>query len=115
MNTFEGLKSLFLNLTGSNDTFADNGRGFPRLHFREFSKGYGLYLAMNIDAVEQWTGNPVEVTLYLTWGADAVVCGISIVTARTGVHGGYHHKRTRVFDGVTGAADCDTTVFKGLA
>jgi hypothetical protein len=111
----EGAETLGLYLAGLDNTFANGGRWFSRLHLRQLFEGNGLNLTMDIDTVQQRTANLIHIALNLSRSADAMMRGISIVTAGTRIAAGHKHKRTRIFNGVFGTADGDVAVFQGLA
>ena len=50
----KGAVAFFLNLAGTDDTLTDDSRRFARLHLRELGKGHSLYLAMDVDTVEEF-------------------------------------------------------------
>jgi hypothetical protein len=52
--------------------------------------------------------------LYLSWGADTIVGDVSVITTRTGVHGGDEHEGTRILHIVFGAANGNLSVFQRL-
>ena len=49
----KGAKALCLNVSGTDNAFTNLLAGFSRLHLTELGKGHGLYLAMDVDTVEQ--------------------------------------------------------------
>ena len=85
------------------------------MHLRELSKGHGLDLAVDVDAVEQRTGDFAEVALDLSGGADAVVGGVAVVAAGAGVARGNEHERGGELYAVLGPRDADFAVFERLA
>ena len=97
------------------DTAAYLAARLARLRRGYVAERYGLYLTLDVDAVEQGTRDFVHVALYLSWGADTVVGWIAIIAAGTRVHACHKHERTRIVDGVFGAADVDVPVFQRLA
>ena len=70
---------------------------------------------LTFDTVEQWPANLVHILLYLAWRAYAMMSGVAIVAARTGVHGGYELKVAGVADAVFGTTYGDVPILKGLA
>ena len=66
MNAFVVAEALFLYLSCRNDTFAYGSRRLSGLHLAEFGERHGLYLTLNVDAVEQRPGDfAVELWLLL--------------------------------------------------
>ena len=114
MDAFERQETFLLNLTGSNDALTNGRRWLAWFHLRQLRKRHRLYLAMDVDTVEQRAGDFVHVTLYLAGSADAMMGGIAIVAAGTGVHGGDEHERAGVLHVVFGTADGDDPVFQRL-
>ena len=98
-----GTETLFLYLPGSDNPFANDGTRFARLHLAELCKRNGLYLAMNVDAVEQRATDFVQVLHDLSGCAAAVFVGMVVVAARTGVHRGDEHEGARIVDGIFGS------------
>ena len=109
------LETCLLDMACLNHTLTNLLAGLAWLHLTQLREGYGLYLAMDVDAVEEGTGDLVHVTLNLTWRTHAVVVGVAIVAAGTGVHGGHEHKGGRVGHAVFGTRHGDDAVFQRLA
>ncbi len=70
---------------------------------------------MDVDAVEEGSGDFVHIAQNLAGGTDAAVSGVAVITAWAGIHGGDEHEGGGVVDAVLGTTDGDMTVFKGLA
>ena len=68
---------------------------FCRAGGGEFAKWNGCYFYMQIDAVEQWPADFIEVFLHGSRRATAFFFGVVVVAARAGVHAGHQHKRSR--------------------
>ena len=60
------------------------GREIDRRHFN-----------VQVDTVEQWPGNTAEVPRHGGLRAGARACGVTVIAAWAGVHGGDEHKFTR--------------------
>ena len=108
-------ETLLLNGTGLDYPLTDGCRRFAGSRFRDVVETQGRNLTLDIDAVEQRTGDFSHIPLDLSRCADAGVRGVAIVAARTWVGGGDKHERTRIFHGIFRPRDGDDTVFKGLA
>ena len=93
----------------------DGGGGFRPSRGGKLLVADARHADVDVDAVEQGTRDFVHVALYLSWGADTVVGWIAIIAAGTRVHACHKHERTRIVDGVFGAADVDVPVFQRLA
>ena len=113
--SLEILESFCLNLSGSDYSFPDSGTWFSWGCLGDVLERYWTDFALDIDTVEERTGNLVHVSLDLTWCADTAVGRVAIVTARTWVHACYKHEGARIIDGVFGSADVDVAVFQRLA
>ena len=108
------LVSLGLYLSCLDDTLTNVGAWFARGSLRDILERYWCYLALDVDAVEQRTRNLVHVSLYLPWGADAVVRRVAIIAAWTRVHACHKHEATWIIGGIFRAADGDVAVFERL-
>ena len=110
-----GLETFGLDGTSTNHTLTDGRAGLARVGLRNFLEGHGDDLHLDVDAVEQRTADLVHVAVYLAGRADAVVRGVAIVAAGTGVHAGHEHETAREVDVILGTRDGDVAVFEGLA
>ena len=108
-------KPFLLHLASGNDSGANRFARFTGSHLRELCERHGLYLAMDVDTVEQRTTDLVHIPLYLSGRAGTTVSGVAIIAARTWIHGGYKHKRTGILHAVFCTADGDTAVLQRLA
>jgi len=52
INSFSVFETFFLNLSGSDDSFADGFTGFPKSFVGEFSEGHRDYFNMEVNPVE---------------------------------------------------------------
>ena len=52
MDAFVGFEALFLSFAGGNHALANLLTGFAWLHLTELRERYGLYLAVDVNAVE---------------------------------------------------------------
>ena len=69
---------------------ADRAREIQRERF------HGRHFNMDIKTVEKRSRNAVEVAFYLLFRTGAFSCRITVISARTWVHCGNHHNRTRI-------------------
>ena len=115
VNALEILETGLLNLTCFDDPLTNGGRRFSWCHLTQVGEWHSLYLALYVDTVEQGAGDFGEVSGDLSRGADAVVGGVAVIAAGTGVHGCHEHERAGVFHGVIGPGDGDFSVFERLS
>ena len=114
VNGLVGAEALGLNFARLHHPFADGGTGFARRCTTDVGKRHGRYLALDVDAVEQRPRDFVHVVLNLPRRAHAMVGWIAVIAARTGVHAGHKHERTRERDVVFCAADGYHSVLQWL-
>lgn len=111
----DGGVALFLNLTGAYHPFANDGAGLAGAGVGHLFEGYGDDFDLQVDTVEQWAGDAVQVFLHLTGRAYAGFGGVVVVAAGTGVHAGHEHEAGRIVDVALHARDADFAVFERLA
>ena len=109
------LKPLFLNLTGTYNSFTNNRTTFTRSSTTEFVEGERGYLTLNVDTVEQGTGYFVKITNYLTRSTATLFGRMIIIATRTGVHASNKHKGTGIRDAVFSTRDIDNPILQWLA
>ena len=114
VNALEILEASFLDLTRFNHPLTYLFTWFSSLHRTELGEGNVLKFDLQVDAVEQRTGDFIHITLNLTGRADAMVRGVAIIPTRAGVHGGDQHEGTGVLDVVLGTADGYLAVLQRL-
>ena len=107
-------EALFLDLPCADDALSDDSRRLARLLLRQLREGHGLNLTLNVYSVEQRATDFVEIFAYLTWGALAWLCRMSVVTAGARVHRGHEHHIARIVDAVFGSRDGDLSILKRL-
>ena len=115
MDALEVFVSLPLDFPGGHYPLPYLGTRLSRGGLGDILEGHGRYLHLDVNAVHQGAADLVHVFLDLARGADAMVRRVAIVAARTGIHAGHEHERTRILYGVLSAADGDMAVFEGLA
>ena len=81
----------------------------------DFVQFHGHHFEVDVDAVEEGTGNFRHVAVNRRSCAAAFLRGMIVVTAGTGVHGGDQHKIRGIIHGVSRPADGDFAVFQRLA
>ena len=102
-------------MTSTYHAFADNNAWFARADVGHLFEGDRRYFNLQVDAVEQRTGDAVQVFLYLAGTAHAGLRRVVVVAAGTGVHAGYEHETGGVFHIALHTRDADLTVFQWLA
>ena len=106
---------MFLYLSCLDDTFTDGIAALAGFHLGELLEGHNRHLNVQVDTVEKWTRYLIHIALYLSWSTDTMVCGVAVITARTRIHRGDKHERTRILHRVFCTADGDLTVFQRLS
>ena len=84
-------KALVLDLTGFPDAFPDGSAGFGFLLGRQLLDRHGVYVNVQVKAIEHGTGDLVEVGTHLFFGAGAFFEPGAEIAARTGIHGSHEH------------------------
>jgi hypothetical protein len=82
----EGLKTARLALPSGQDALTDGRRFFASVVFGQFFVFHGRILDVQVDPVEQRTGDARKITLDQGRRAIAFVQGISVKTARVRIH-----------------------------
>jgi len=108
-------ESTQLPCAGIGDAGADARGGIGGGGAEELAVGEGGHLDVEVDAVEQRTGDPAAIALNLTGVTDAAGVARAVEAAGTGIHGGDEHDAGRIGDGVAGSAQPDDAVLDGLA
>src|SRR2546423_2885785 len=70
---------------------------------------------VQVDAIEQRTGNALPIPLHLKWAATAFSFEISEIAARTGIHRGNKHELRGKSDAACCTRHSDLRVFERLA
>ena len=70
---------------------------------------------VQVDAIEQWTGNPLPITLHLHRAATAFAFQVAEVAARAGVHRRHEHELGRKRHRARRARDRDAPILERLA
>ena len=115
VNLFPLFITLKLPITRLVDASADRGRGFARLGRLQFVVFQGRHFNVNVDAVEERSGQFRPVVLDLQRRAPAFMVGIGEIAAGAGVHGRGEHETRGIGQGNLGPADRHKTVFQRLA
>src|SRR5690606_5789261 len=87
------------------DALADARARLRRLAVRHLARVERRHVHVEVDAVEQRTGDPGRVALHLTRVAHAARLARAIEAARAGVHRGDEHEASRIHHGRASAAD----------
>ena len=74
-------KTLGLYLTGTDNPLADGCTGFARLAFGKLFERHGDNFHLDINPIEQRTGDAVQVFLYLSGSAYTMAGGMIVVPA----------------------------------
>lgn len=104
-----------LYLPGAYHPLADVGAALPAPGVAHLFERHRDNLHLDVDAVEQRTGDAVEVACHLSRRADALTRRMVVVAARAGIHRGDKHEAARELHAVAGARDSDFTVLQRLA
>src|SRR6476646_4541365 len=91
-------KTFLLPLPGTDNPLADGSRIFLSAFAGDVAIFDRRHFNVQIDAVEQWTGNALPVSLHLKRPATAFAFEISEIAARTGIHRGNQHELRRKSD-----------------
>ena len=81
-------EAVFLDAARLKNAIENLCRGLGRAAAGELLEGHGRRFDMDVDAVEEWAGDAVAVTLDLDAGAAALALRITVESARTGIHRG---------------------------
>ena len=108
-------KTLVLNIPCGIHTHFDGRGAFLLCGVREVAKIDRRHFNVQVDTVEQWPGNAAEVSRHGGLRAGARACGVTVIAAWAGVHGGDEHKFTRERDRAVHARDGHNAVLKRLA
>ena len=79
-------ETLCLYLPGTYHTFADGGAGFAFLPFGKLLERYRNDFHLDVNAVEERTGDTVQVLLHLSGRAYAMAGRVVVIAARTQVY-----------------------------
>jgi len=115
VDLFVGPEARLLPLTGTPNAIADWGGGFFGARAGDVAIFDGWNFDVEIDAVEQRSGNSLAITLDLDRTAAAFAFQIAEVSARAWIHRGHEHELGRKCDAAGGARDRDFAVFERLA
>lgn len=97
------------------NTASDLAARFGRLPIRHVVEVDRLYLDLQVDTVEERSGDLVHIFLHLSGHACAALGGVAVIATGTGVHRRNKHKRCGVIDSIFGTRHGDDTVFDGLS
>src|SRR5258706_15946484 len=112
---FGFVESLQLNLSRVVDALANDIRTFTGVFAGELLIAQSGNFNLNVDAVEQRTGDARTVALDLQRRAYAFFLRIGEEAADARVHRRDQHKTSWIVDRAHGAGDGDVAVFQGLA
>ena len=108
-------KSRLLAFTRTNDPVANLARNFLHAFAGHVAIFDGRNLDVQIDAIEQRTGDALSITLHLERAATAFAFQIAEISARTRIHGGDQHELGGKSHAARGARDGDFPVLERLA
>ena len=114
IDVFRGLEALLLDSPGLYDSFSNFGTFFSRAAGRHLIKGDRGHFYVQVDAIQQWATDFVEVAAHGSCFADTFLGGVVVVAAGAGVHAGNEHKAGREVGDDFGARDGDFALFQGL-
>lgn len=110
-----GFQSRALQLSSGLDPGADGGGGFAVDRVGEILVRHAGHLDMQVDAVEQRTGEAGAVALQHRRGAGAFAQAVAEETAVAGIHCRHQHEIGGIGKAGGGATDADLAVFERLA
>jgi two-component sensor histidine kinase len=110
----EGLETARLALPSGENALPDGRRFFAFLVLGQFFVFHGGNLDVQIDPVEQRTGDSRKITLDQGRRAIAFVQRVAGITARAGIHGRREHEALKEGQRHGGPADGDLAVFERL-
>ena len=96
------------------DALADCGAWLARCFARHLLEIDGLNLHLQVDSIQQRARNLAHILMALVRRADALLCWVSIVSARAWIHTRHEHERGGIVDAVLGSADADVAVLQRL-
>ena len=108
------LIALLLYLTGCNYPFTNSSAGFALTRIGYLFEGYGNYLYLQVNTVEQRATYLVKVALNLSGIAHTRLCRMVIITARAGIHRCHEHHSCRILHLIIGARHTYLTVLQRL-
>src|SRR4051812_10378803 len=103
-----------LSLSRMRDAFPNGKRFFFRALARNIAILNRRHFNMQIDSVEQRTGNPLAITLHLDWTATAFAFEIAKVSAWAGIHRRHEHEFAGKSQTAGRARDRHFSVFERL-
>jgi hypothetical protein len=108
-------ETLALDLAGGFDAGAHGLGGFTQAGIAQFFIFHARDVDVNVNAVEERTGDALLVFGHYAGGAGAGFDRVAVVTAGAGVHGGDQLEGSREGERAVRAADGDDFIFDGLA
>src|SRR5271156_6208707 len=115
VDVFFGAVAFELNVAGTQHAAAHTGGAFDFHVTAQFLILHGRNFDVDVNAIQQRTGNFRNVALDLHRRAVAFALGVSEKSAGTGIHGGGQHEARRKIHGERCARDGDVAVFQRLA
>src|SRR5574344_1415834 len=109
------LETLLLNVARTYDTLPNDSTALPRLLFSQFLERHRHYLNLNIDTVEQRTGNLAQIALHCPWRTSTSPRGMVVIATRARIHGSHQHEAGRITNRHFRTGNGDGTVFQRLA
>jgi hypothetical protein len=109
------LKALELDVTRVIDALANRFRGFAGVATGEVLVANRRHFDLNVDAIEERSGDARAIALDLQRRADAFFLRIGKEAARARVHSRDEHDGRGIIDRAEGAGDGDVAVFERLA
>ena len=104
-----------LTFSSTNDSFSNGSRTLDRRLLRQFTVLNPWYRDLDVDAVQQRTGDPGQVPLNLGRRAQTSPLRIARIPARTGVHRRHEDKRRGKRQRHLGSGDRHALIFERLA
>src|ERR1700757_4242458 len=107
-------KTLLLSFPGLDDALADGSGSFLSAFAGNVTIFDGRHFDVQIDSIEQRTGDALTVTLHLHGAAAAFAFEIAEVTARAWIHCRYEHELRGKCDTPCRARHCDLSILERL-
>ena len=105
---------LYLDFPRGADAPADRIRGLALFPLRHVGKRNGGDFYLNVDTVEQRTGYPTDIAVYILRRTATGFGWMPVKTAFAGVHGADKHNRAGIFHRGGDAGDAHRTVLQRL-
>ena len=110
----EVFETFLLNFASFNHPLTYNRTWFSLSHCGKVLKRYGNDFKLYVNTVEQRSGNFIQVTMNRSRSTGTRLCGVIVISARTGIHCCHKHKPCGVFRGLFCSRNGDFSLFHRL-